>query len=53
MTYEETMDGVYEALSLGYSMTSIISDLEMEPDVNKKALDELIFLKNHGHESDW
>ena len=48
MTYEETMDSVREALNLGYSITSIIEDMENDEDTNAEALDEIKFIKNHG-----
>jgi hypothetical protein len=48
MTYEETMDSVREALSLGYSITSVIDNLENDEFTNSEALEEIIFLHRHG-----
>ena len=49
MTYEETMDSVREALSLGYSITSIIEDLENDEDTDAKALEDIKCKRNHGN----
>lgn len=40
-TYEEEMDGIREAISLGFSISLIIKEMEFDPDTNIKALNEI------------
>lgn len=47
-SYEQTLDSIREAMSLGYSAREVISQLEEYENTNLKALEELKNLQQYG-----